>query len=78
LGAPKPLRSTVARSSGCALRALKGIVTMPFGCAPFVGCIAMPPILDLGAGDAPSSIPLSAATRKVVIVAPVDGPPGGI
>ena len=51
---------------------------MPFGCAPFVGCIAMPPILDLGAGDAPSSIPLSAATRKVVIVAPVDGPPGGI
>jgi hypothetical protein len=79
LGAPWCLRSTVARSSGCALRALRGMGTMPFDCAPVTtGGIAIPPILDLDAGDAPSCDPISPATRKVVIVAPVDGPPWGM
>ena len=73
-GALCPLRSTVSRSSGGALRALKGIVGAPFGCAPLAG--AIPPMRDR-AGP-PSDVPPSVATRNVVIVAPVGGPPGGI
>jgi hypothetical protein len=76
-GAPCPLRSTVARSSAWALRALRGIVTSPFGSAPITDGIAAPPIRDLGAASPPSDAPLSDATRNVVIVAPVDGPPAG-
>jgi hypothetical protein len=77
-GAPWSLRSTVARSSGAALRALKGIVPTPFSCAPLITGIAIPPILDFGAPEPPSKDTLSVATRKVVIVAPVGGPLGGI
>lgn len=77
-GALTPLRSTVARSSGAALRALKGIMFAALGCAPFAGGIATPPMRDLGAEGPPSDTPLSVATRNVVMVAPVGGPPGGI
>jgi len=77
-GALCPLRSTVAKSSGAALRALKGMVLTPFGCAPFAEGVAIPPMRDRGAEGPPSDMPPSVATRKVVIVAPVGGPPGGI
>ena len=78
IGAPWPLRSTVARSNGCALRALKGITVTPLCSAPLPGGIATPPILDLDAPRPPSDDALSAATRKVVIVGPDGGPPGGM
>src|SRR5690348_11311106 len=63
-GALRPLRSTVDRSSGAALRALKGIV---FTFAPFADTAASP-MRDRD--GPPSDMPPSVATRNVVIVAP--------
>jgi hypothetical protein len=62
----------VDRSSGAALRALKGIV---FTFAPFADTAA-PPMRDRE--GPPSDMPPSVATRNVVIVAPVGGPPAGM
>jgi hypothetical protein len=76
-GAPCPLRSTVDISSGCALRALRGMLPTPL-CATGIAGIGMPPILDFGAAGPSGGIPFVAATRKVVMVAPIGGATNGV
>lgn len=71
-GALCPLRSTVDKSSGAALRALKG---MALTLAP-LAVVTAPPMRDRESG--PSDMPPSVATRNVVVVAPVGGPPAGM
>lgn len=78
LDGPAPLRSTVDKSSGWALRALRGRLVVPFAGAVLAGVAVALLILDFDAPELESRGVLSGARRNVDIVEAMCGPPCGI